>query len=214
MAEIYIPKKGERVEFASRFVKKSDRLLDIGCGDGILAYFIRNKVRALYGIDKSKRELEKARKNKFKTYLLDIDSQKFPFEDDFFDSITCLDVIEHVRDPLFLLNESYRVLKRNGSLILSTPNIRFSDHLYKLFAKGVFPKTSEDSVLYDGGHIHFFTFTDIKNLLNQCFFIITGEEGIINKPNRGWKGKVLENLLGKKFMLEFRSPGILMVAKK
>lgn len=209
-----IPKIGERVEKASRFVIKNEKLLDVGCGDGIIHYFVKDKVKNIYGIDNSKIDLVKAKKRGMIVQSTNLDEGKFPFESGFFNFVTCLDVVEHVKDPRILIKEIYRVLKEDGILILSTPNVRFSDHLFKLIFRGIFPKTSEDDSLYDGGHIHFFTFKDIRILLTEIGFRSLKEEGIINKEKRGWKGRLLEKILGVKFMLEFRTPGILLIAKK
>ncbi len=210
----YIPKPGERVEVASRLVEKCDRLLDVGCGDGVIQHFLGNRVGRIYGVDSSKEMLKIAAKRGLNVKLVDLDVKRLPFNSNFFDVVTCLDVIEHVRDPKALLVKMNRVLKRGGNLIIATPNIRFSNHLYELIIKGRFPKTSTDTSLYDGGHLHFFTYTDLVKLLESVGFFIKIIEGIINKPRRGLKGRILEFILGKKIMLEFRAPGILIVGKK
>lgn len=210
-----LPKIGERVEFASHFVPNCEKLLDIGCGNGVLKEFVNDRVNKIYGIDKDKKMFLNVNKRKyFELKAVDLDKEKIPYENNYFDCITCLDVIEHVVDPNFLLSQVYRVLKQKGLFIISTPNIRFSDHLTKLLLKGIFPKTSLDNDLYDGGHIHFFTYQDLYNLLKKHKFSILKKEGIINKKERGWKGKMAEFFLGKQIMNEFRSPGILLIAQK
>ncbi len=209
-----IPRIGERVEFASRFVKKSKNLLDVGCGNGVIHHFVKDRVEDIYGIDFSRSDLLKAKKRGLITHHVDIDKNKLPFKNKIFDIVTCLDVIEHVKDPELVLTEIRRVLKDGGNLIVSTPNIRFTDHLGKLIFKGKFPKTSMEDGFLDGGHIHFFTFKDLKNLLVHVGFRVISEEGIINKKSRGWKGRILEMIFGKKIMREFRSGGILIVAEK
>ena len=208
-----IPKIGERVEFASRFIPKAESLLDIGCGDGTLEYFIKNRISKIYGVDNAIKSVKESKKYYFEIKLVDL-NKTIPYKRNFFDVVTCLDVIEHIKDPNKLFKETYRVLKPNGLLLLSTPNIRFSDHIYKLLFQGIFPKTSTDNNSYDGGHIHFFTFTDIRNLLLANRFKIIEYRGIINKKERGWKGKIIEFLIGSKIMREFRSPGILFIARK
>lgn len=210
----YVPKIGERVEAASRLVKKCDRLVDVGCGNGIIAHFIGNRVSHIFGVDSSKKMLKQAVKRGLRVKFVDLDAEKIPFKDNYFDVATCLDVIEHVKDPKDLLIKIHRVLKKNGILILSTPNIRFTNHIYNLVVNGRFPKTSLDTSLYDGGHLHFLTYTDALNLIEQTGYSLVIKEGIINKRTRGWKGRVLEFILGKDLMLEFRAPGILLVCKK
>jgi 2-polyprenyl-3-methyl-5-hydroxy-6-metoxy-1,4-benzoquinol methylase len=208
------PKIGERVEIASRFVPTCENLLDIGCGDGALKHFIYHRVKNIFGIDNSELSLIKSKEIYKKVTLLDLNTQDIPYNDNFFDCVTCLDVIEHILDPVLLLNRIYRILKPNGVLIISTPNIRFTDHIYKLIFNGIFPKTSIDTNLYDGGHIHFFTYKDLIDMLIKSKYRMISEEGIINKNKRGWKGRILEFMFKKKLMNEFRSQGILLVVQK
>lgn len=209
-----LPKPGERVEKASRFVPKCNRLLDVGCGDGIVAHFVKDKVKYIYGVDNLQKDLQKAEKKGLETKFVNLDKDKLPYTANYFDAVTSLDVIEHVKDPDVHVQETYRVLKKGGILIISTPNIRFSDHLVQLVIKGVFPKTSLDPNYYDGGHIHFFTYKDMQQLLRKAGFKNIKNEGIINKEGRGWKGRLIQAILGEAFMREFRTPGILLIAHK
>lgn len=209
-----LPKAGERVEIASRLVPKCNNLLDVGCGDGVMLHFIKDKVKNTYGVDNVKTELKKAKKVGMFVDLINTDTDDFPYKKNFFDAVTCLDVIEHVKDPRILLRKIYSVLRKDGILIISTPNIRFSDHLGKLLFSGVFPKTSISEAEYDGGHIHFFTYKDMYLLLKDQKFKNIQYYEIINKERRGWKGRLVEKILGKTFMREFRTPGILITATK
>lgn len=71
-------------------------------------------------------------------YVLNAETQVFPFPDQSFDYVICQDVIEHlIFDPLFLVQQSHRVLKTGGILILSTSPAVFSwfvtlRHLFNL----------------------------------------------------------------------------------
>ncbi|MFX0135401.1 MAG: class I SAM-dependent methyltransferase [Candidatus Hodarchaeota archaeon] len=193
-----ICEKGSRRDIASKLVNGGERILDIGCGNGILLTLVKSKYRELYGIDISNYALSIAKKHGVKTFKIDLNKEKLPFKDNFFDMVVCLDVIEHIFDPYYLLAEIHRVLKLKGELIISTPNIRFLKHLYSLLIKGRFPKTSNDFELYDGGHIHYFTFKDMKNILEKTGFKILIERGVL-------RINFLKSLL---------SPGIVIKAKK
>lgn len=55
--------------------------------------------------------------------VFDVERDEFPFEDESFDAITCLEVLEHLAiDPMAMMSEINRVLKPGGLLVLSTPN--------------------------------------------------------------------------------------------
>jgi len=59
-----------------------------------------------------------------------------PFENNYFDFVFAGEIIEHLFDSRFFLKEVHRVLKINGYLILSTPNLaRIDDRLKFLLGK-------------------------------------------------------------------------------
>jgi len=102
-----------------------ERILDVGCGDGNFTMMIARACKAceVYGIEISEKGVEMARKNGIKCYQLDVDEEDFPFEDNYFNALTALELIEHLYDPDHFLDEVYRVLKPDGLFILSTPNL-------------------------------------------------------------------------------------------
>ncbi len=190
--------RGSRADIALKLLEKGDKLLDIGCGDGTLGYFAKNNYNEVYGVDVSDIALKIAKGRGIITRKVNINEESLPFEADYFDAVTCLDVLEHVFEPEDLIKESSRVLKEGGIVVISTPNIRYWHHLYDLAFRGIFPKTSGDKEHYDGGHLHYFTFGDIEILLEK----------------RGFKVLQMSGVFGKDFMKEFLSPGIVIKAKK
>jgi len=190
--------KGGRVDVALNLLEKGERLLDIGCGDGIIGYFARNDYKEIYGVDVSDIALKLAGGRGVITKKINANNDALPFEDNYFDAVTCLDVIEHVFEPACLINEISRVLKKGGFLIVITPNIRYWHHLFDLILKGRFPRTSGDTEHYDGGHLHYFTYKDIETILEIKGFKITQKKGVF----------------GRKIMKEFFSPGIVFKAIK
>lgn len=50
-------------------------------------------------------------------------NERLPYEDHFFDSVVCIDGIEHLENPFYFIREAGRVVKIDGSIIISTPNI-------------------------------------------------------------------------------------------
>lgn len=190
--------KDSRVDVASRLIERGTRFLDIGCGDGLLCHLVKDKYEQVYGIDISPRAVEIAKSRGINAERVNLNTDALPFEDNYFDTVVCLDVIEHVFDPVRLLAEINRVLKTGGTSIVSAPNIRTFGRIATLLFLGRFPGTSDDKQGYDGGHLHYFTYSDITNLLNKNGFEVTGKYGVF----------------GKNFLKEFRSAGILIKANK
>lgn len=66
-------------------------------------------------------------------YSVDLETEALPVPDETFDVVLCCEVIEHMEvDPMFMMAEINRVLKPEGLLILTTPNITSSRALYKI----------------------------------------------------------------------------------
>jgi SAM-dependent methyltransferase len=64
---------------------------------------------------------------------IDVERQKFPFDDGTFDLVTCFEVLEHLKcSPVPMLKEIKRVLKAEGQLILTTPNINSARSMIKM----------------------------------------------------------------------------------
>ena len=61
---------------------------------------------------------------------LNFDKDKFNFENDTFDLVVSLAVLEHLNNPYLFLNEIKRVLKNKSYIFLSTPNWKYSKNFF------------------------------------------------------------------------------------
>jgi len=102
---------------------KNLKILDIGCGDGVLLWLISQKTPAkLFGIDTDKSSLKLARsKLGDKATLKQASAYQLPFKARQFDIVIAAEVIEHLNQPSRMLQEIKRALKPSGRLIISTP---------------------------------------------------------------------------------------------
>ena len=104
------------------------RHLDIGCGPGTFIGTLSEGIIS-YGVDISKKQIEYANKhyqNEYKSFQQIFVGREFPFEDNSFDVVTIIEVIEHLRkdQALSLLDQSYRMLRPGGKIIITTPNYK------------------------------------------------------------------------------------------
>jgi 2-polyprenyl-3-methyl-5-hydroxy-6-metoxy-1,4-benzoquinol methylase len=101
------------------------KILDYGCGDGVFTFMLWQNEANAYGVDVSDIAINLARKEHYKrgikSYFDSITGYKTPFDDNYFDAVVCSDVIEHVQKPSLLLQEIYRILKKDGYAVISTP---------------------------------------------------------------------------------------------
>lgn len=96
--------------------------LDIGCGVGNIALKIMEKGFTVQGIDFSPVAVQNSQSRGVNASVCDVDKSGLPFEDNRFDLIWAGDVVEHVFDPIGLLEEIRRVVKQSGRVLISVPN--------------------------------------------------------------------------------------------
>src|SRR3989338_6440863 len=103
----------------------------------------------------------------------------FPFEDNTFDYILLLEVIEHLKNPYFSIQEIQRVLRPNGTLIISTPNIMNTQSRMRFLFEGSYeyfrePPLDQIICLKDINpfqlHIVPYRYQELEYLLYDCGF--------------------------------------------
>ena len=166
--------------------------MDIGCGDGNFTMLMAKSLGAkeIYGVDISEKGVEMARKKGVKAFKIDVDEENLPFNDNYFDVVTALEVIEHLFDPDHFLEEVYRVLKPNGIFILSTPNLAaIHNRIALLFGYQPFPMGVSARInigrIYEPDsehpqsldHVRVFTLRSLKELLKIHKFEILEIKG-------------------------------------
>jgi methionine biosynthesis protein MetW len=206
--------QSEIIETVVTVLKKGEKFLDVGCGNGALMEITEDKFDKIHGCDISETALYQAKERGMMGTCVDLNAEALPYRDASFDCVTCLEVVEHVMDPLHLLKDIYRVLRPKGSLVLTTPNIRYVRNLSRLVMSGKFPHTTTDTFVWGGGHLHYFTRKDMAYLLKQagfkqCKFLINMEQF-----GRSWKRRLIVKLMGKEKFGEWVCGGIAVEAFK
>ncbi len=106
-------------------------ICDIGCAEGSLLELLHTKEsvpqKKLYGVDISKYAIDMVKKKGFNGKVVNFDKVFNPIIK--FDMAFALDVIEHMENPYVFLNNIKKILKKNGYVILTTPNISSFSHL-------------------------------------------------------------------------------------
>jgi len=164
------------------------KILDVGCGNGFLLNELSNSLpkSSLTGVD-----VYTIPKNKRWSYKKADITKGLPFDNSSFDCVIIGEVIEHVPDPDFLLKETYKVLQKNGTLIISTPNlVSWANRLLVLAGvQPLFTETSSEKVLgrfhpvlgQGGkvqGHLKIFTFKSLEELLQKEHFNVEKKMGV------------------------------------
>lgn len=104
---------GKRIAFSFVPEGEGKQALDIGCRDGYWSERLKGKGYTIFALDIEPKYLSALAHNV---------ENGLPFDDESFDLVWCTEVLEHLHNPKFLLDEIERILKPNGRAILTTPN--------------------------------------------------------------------------------------------
>jgi SAM-dependent methyltransferase len=103
----------------------STHCLDVGCGNGRAAgAWLKPRVASYIGVDVSSVAVEEARSLGLDARVIE-DATKLPFDDESFDLVVCVEVLEHLLRPDHAATEMLRVLKPGGVLVATVPNAVF-----------------------------------------------------------------------------------------
>jgi SAM-dependent methyltransferase len=111
------------------------KVLDLGCGDGDYAKRLKD-----LGFDVVAGDIDISRfryKNEIEFKYCDI-TKEMPFSADCFDYVLFMEVVEHLRNPYVVISEINRIIKKDGSLILSTPNILSLKSRFRFLVEGTY----------------------------------------------------------------------------
>lgn len=164
-----------KFNFIKEKIKSENRHLDIGCGGGTFISLLKNE--CAFGIDISKKQIEYANKvygsknKKFFCYQNDI-----PFENDHFDSISIIELIEHLSDEEIshLINQIDKVLKKGGKIYITTPNYLSLWPFLEFFLNKI------SKVSYEHQHINKFNFLNIAKIIDKKKYKITQKNSFIH----------------------------------
>ena len=132
-------------------LKEKDYFLDIGCGTG---WAVRHASRIIkengkaFGIDLSPKMIEIAKANSPNNqniFFSQANSENLPFKDNFFEFIICTNSFHHYLDPLKVLDEIFRVLKKEGEIYIL--DVTTDGFLAKMLNKR-FQKTEKEHVKF------------------------------------------------------------------
>ena len=110
-------------KICSTLNNSNPRILDVGCGTGANLKMLAEHGRA-EGVDISQQAVDFCHERGLESVKLGA-AEDLPYEDDSFDLVTALDVVEHLDDDVAGLREMRRVLRADGRLLLFVPAFMF-----------------------------------------------------------------------------------------
>ncbi|MFX1453245.1 MAG: class I SAM-dependent methyltransferase [Promethearchaeota archaeon] len=107
-----------------KIVSSNSKLVDLGCGEGHFTARFLKFINSdnLYGLDYSISAIKKAKSAFQDIEFCVADVFDLPYPDGYFDIVVCNNLIEHIENPVLLLKNIKRILKKDGHIIISTPS--------------------------------------------------------------------------------------------
>lgn len=141
-----------RLEFITQALDlQGKNLADIGCGGGILSEALAKNAAQITAIDASEKAIEAAKQHALDAglsinYQCQMAEELAELSPGYFDAVTCMELLEHVPDPLSIIHACSSLLKPGGDVFFSTINrnvkaylfaILGAEYLLKLLPKGI-----------------------------------------------------------------------------
>lgn len=184
-----------RIKFINDTLKKKSinsirnlKILDIGCGGGILCEPLARLGAKVTGIDENKKAIEAAKehskKNKLKINYKALSYDEIKLNEKF-DVILSMEVLEHIDDIGILISNSKKLLKKNGIFLGSTINKTLSSYLLAIvFAENILRLVPKKTHIWS----KFIKTNRIKKELILNNFTNINFQGVIYNPiNKQWK---------------------------
>lgn len=190
----------KRVDFISKVLRDSmrpnGRVLDVGCGNGVISRHLGRAGFNVLGIDVSEKTIETAKSltNLPNVRFLKMSAEELVASGEKYDAVICSEVLEHLSNPGALLGVLSQSLADDGKLIVTVPNgrgpretfvtkpilslRRKNNWLWRLI-NGMkrsmgYSGTTVQSAADNLDHIQFFSKKDLETLSNDYGFRITG----------------------------------------
>jgi len=101
---------------------KSAKILEVACGEGLFPSELSKRgYKNLSGCDISGDAIKVAMKNNKKINFEEMDIETSTYQHEYFDVVICQQLIEHMPDPIRVVEQLFRVVKKGGLVIVSTP---------------------------------------------------------------------------------------------
>ncbi len=179
---------GSRQDILNLIPNNVGKVLDVGCSNGTLGEELIRKCGAkVVGIEMDVQMAQVAKKKLEKVIIGNIEEINLEeyFTLNSFDCIIFADILEHLINPWKILKNIVTLLKNDGLVVASIPNVKHYSTITNLLFKGYWPYRERG--IYDVNHLRFFTLKNIREIFDDSGLInvkIERNYRIIESPHK------------------------------
>jgi len=194
--QLYLEKNEEYYAVPQKWVSNlidgfALRILDVGCGDGATGALLKQigKAREVHGVEIVASAAQRAEANLDTVIVGDFENIELPYQPGSFDCILATEVLEHFADPWHAVLRLKSLLRDDGYIIASTPNIRNLTVIWGLVVRGDWHYN--ESGILDRTHLRFFTKSSFRDMFVQAGLTVEVLEPILMRYKLKYLGPLL-----------------------
>src|SRR5262245_1307757 len=190
-ASYYEDARSEMVPFVP---PEARAILDVGCGGGAFGALLKSaeSTREVWGVEPVEAIAQTARL-RIDRVLVGTFTNPIDLPREYFDEVVFNDSLEHFPEPYSPLELCKSVLKPNGVVVASVPNVRYIENVKHFLIEQDWRYTN-DGIL-DTTHLRFFTKKSLVRTFEEAGYEVLRLRGINRRTWTGWKMALIERLL-------------------
>jgi methionine biosynthesis protein MetW len=173
----------QRKEFLLKQIGRGKRVLDVGCLGGMLSRAIMDHGNEVWGVEINPAAAQVAASRGVRVKVADVE-EGLPFEDASFDVVHAGELIEHLYDTKAFFAECWRVLRPEGFVLFTTPNLNSLENRVRVASGGYLSMAGAYPEDHYGSHVRVFNVEKVRELCEQTGFELEKVRGVFGLERR------------------------------